>query len=99
MTESEFNNKIPELEKKLLEWWQEAQEENELKLDDSNDVFSGMPVIDSKAVMGASHIFEEAFGKKITAKDVRKGGYSSFDDFKNQMIEKFREKLFKKEER
>ena len=97
MTEAEFNQKIPELIKKLEEWWQETKEENELKLDDDG-VFGGMPVIDSKAVMGASHVFEEIFGKKITAKDVQKGGYSSFDEFKSQMIEKFREKIFKKEE-
>lgn len=97
----DFVAKIKLVFKDLDKWW--AKESSREDLDDifTDDVkklpiFSTVPLIDSKVVMGASHIFEKHLNEKLDANDVRKGGYDSLDELKEDLSKKMKERLFGK---
>jgi hypothetical protein len=57
----------------------------------SSDVWSGMPAIDSKAVVRASPIVERLLGIPLDPRMIRRGGYTSIDDLVADLLPKLRE--------
>lgn len=78
------------------DWDTFVKQEPGRKLPGGQDLWDGMPAIDSKAVARTSPIFERHFGIPLDEKLIRAGGYNSVPDMLDDLIPKMQQKAAKK---
>jgi hypothetical protein len=94
ITKTEFDAIEQQLREALERWW--ADEKADLEADpppedpSTDQLWEGMPEIDSKSVVKASPVIRELIGAELDPKLIRKGGYTSFDDLANDLLPKLR---------
>ncbi|TBA72916.1 hypothetical protein [Rhizobium ruizarguesonis] len=88
----QFDTKVPELLKRLSEWF-----DNEATLIDDviansapsgtgGSVVSARPAIDSKRVVDATVITEEVLGIELPPEIIKPGGYESFQEMADHLV-------------
>lgn len=55
------------------------------------------PPLDSLRVVKGLLVIEEIIGRKVPVRFIKKGGYSTFDEFASDMVPKIREFMFGKQ--
>lgn len=94
ITQKEFDAIEAKLRRELRRWYDDESETppptSSASMPSTEGAWDGMPAIDSKAVVKASTIFKKYLGVDLDPKLIRKGGYSSFDDFVDDLLPKLR---------
>lgn len=80
----------------LIEWWEtESKDWDNLVNESDSDgpdgvenLWSGIPEVDSKAVARASPIFKRHLGIPLKSRFIRPGGYESFEAALNDLVPK-----------
>jgi hypothetical protein len=77
-------------------WWEAESTDWDLtvtatdpsQLPGGDDLWDGMPIVDSKAVARTSPIFERHLGIPLDVKLIRPGGYASIEDAVGDLVPK-----------
>lgn len=71
------------LSAELLAWWEQERQDwdSQVASDDmtADDLWAGMPALDSKTVARMAPIFKK-HGRPFSVRDIRPGGYESIGD-------------------
>lgn len=95
---------ISALKDALEKWWSAQQaawpSDPPACPEGEEDLWNGMPEIDSKAVARTAPLFKEHFGVRLDVKLIRHGGYRNLEDMINDLVprmaNKIKEKISKK---
>jgi len=92
MTQAEFEERAAQSQEDLKKWWDSETEDFDAAVSGQGDnsIWGSLPAMDSKAAMKASPTIEEHFEIELDPNDIRRGGYSSFDDFFLDITHKLR---------
>lgn len=91
-TQEEFDSRTRELRRALRDWWDDEAQTFDCAVSETSSVWEGMPEIDSKAVVKASPIIRRFTGRDLDPRDIKRGGYSSFDELVDHLFPKLRAK-------
>ena len=95
ITKAEFDAVAAELRRDLEGWWEDEKDDLEADLPgtdpDTDGLWDGIPEIDSKAVVKASPVVRKHIGADLDPSLIRRGGYTSFDDLADDLLQKLRE--------
>ena len=81
ITRTGFDSIATAFKEALRKWWQDEAQSFDAAVAGTASVWEGMPEIDSKAVVKASPIVRKFIGCDLDPRLIKRGGYSSFNDF------------------
>ncbi len=92
ITREAFETIEADLISELRQWHEERQDDPDAPPANPNTAgaFSGLPMIDSKAVATASPIINKYLGVRLDVKHIRRGGYGSFEELVGDLVPKLR---------
>ncbi|MGO8038237.1 hypothetical protein [Rhizobium leguminosarum] len=98
----QFDAKVPELLKRLSEWFDNEATSiddviaNSAPSGTGGSVVSARPAIDSKRVVDATVITEEVLGIELPPEIIKPGGYESFQEMADHLVPMLK-RVFSKE--
>ena len=72
----------------LRKWWRQERQawDEAVEGDTEEDLWDGMPEVDSKAIARSSPVFEELLNTPLDVKLIRRGGYPSIDEAISDLV-------------